>query len=46
MRVPLREVSLSNGESATLYDTSGPYTDPNTVIDIRRGLETLRTTIV
>ncbi len=43
LRVPMREVSLSNGESATLYDTSGPYTDPTTDIDVRRGLEALRT---
>ena len=28
LRVPMREVALSNGETATLYDTSGPYTDP------------------
>lgn len=43
IRVPMREVSLSNGESATLYDTSGPYTDPGADIDVRRGLEALRT---
>ena len=43
LRVPMREVSLSNGESATLYDTSGPYTDPTADIDVRRGLEALRT---
>ena len=38
IRVPMREVSLSNGESATLYDTLGPYTDPSADIDVRRGL--------
>lgn len=43
IRVPMREVALSNGESATLYDTSGPYTDPGADIDVRRGLEALRT---
>lgn len=43
LRVPMREVSLSNGESATLYDTSGPYTDPAADIDVRRGLVALRT---
>ncbi|MGZ5195568.1 MAG: phosphomethylpyrimidine synthase ThiC, partial [Ramlibacter sp.] len=43
LRVPMREVALSNGESATLYDTSGPYTEPDTVIDVRRGLPALRT---
>ena len=42
LRVPMREVALSNGESATLYDTSGPYTEPETVIDVRRGLPALR----
>jgi phosphomethylpyrimidine synthase len=43
LQVPMREVSLSNGESATLYDTSGPYTDPAAAIDVRRGLPALRT---
>ncbi|MDP3752181.1 MAG: phosphomethylpyrimidine synthase ThiC [Polaromonas sp.] len=43
IRVPMREVALSNGESATLYDTSGPYTDRGADIDVRRGLEALRT---
>jgi len=26
----------------TVYDTSGPYTDPDAVIDVKRGLERLR----
>jgi phosphomethylpyrimidine synthase len=43
LRVPMREVALSNGESATLYDTSGPYTEPQVVLDVRRGLPDLRT---
>ncbi len=38
MRVPVREVRLTNGETVSLYDTSGPYTDPAAVIDVRRGL--------
>ncbi len=42
LRVPLREVSLSNGETVTLYDTSGPYTDPSATIDVRSGLPTPR----
>jgi phosphomethylpyrimidine synthase len=42
VRVPMREVRLSNGETVTLYDCSGPYTDPDAVIDIRRGLATPR----
>jgi phosphomethylpyrimidine synthase len=38
LRVPMREVKLTNGEAVTLYDTSGPYTDPQAVIDVRKGL--------
>jgi phosphomethylpyrimidine synthase len=38
LRVPLREVALTNGEVVHLYDTSGPYTDPAAEIDVRRGL--------
>ena len=40
--VPMREISLTNGEHVTVYDTSGPYTDPTALIDLRRGLETVR----
>ncbi len=40
--VPMREISLTNGETVTVYDTSGPYTDPTALIDLRRGLETVR----
>ncbi|HSV69039.1 MAG TPA: phosphomethylpyrimidine synthase ThiC [Methylibium sp.] len=42
LRVPLREVALSNGETVSLYDTSGPYTDPTASIDVRRGLPGVR----
>ena len=42
LRVPMREVQLSNGEAVTLYDTSGPYTDPACDLDVRRGLPGLR----
>jgi phosphomethylpyrimidine synthase len=38
----MREVMLSNGDSMVLYDTSGPYTDPNVVADVRAGLPGLR----
>jgi phosphomethylpyrimidine synthase len=31
-------VELSNGEHLDLYDTSGPYTDPDAVIDLSGGL--------
>ena len=42
LRVPFREVAVhpSAGEPAlTLYDPSGPYTDPAATIDIKKGLE-------
>lgn len=42
LRVPMREVALASGETVTLYDTSGPYTDPASTIDVRRGLPPLR----
>ena len=41
LRVPFREVAIhpSAGEPPlTLYDPSGPYTDPGASIDIRKGL--------
>ena len=52
VRVPLREIALSptkgiRGETELnpplrVYDTSGPYTDPEAVIDLHRGLPELR----
>ncbi|MDP1655371.1 MAG: phosphomethylpyrimidine synthase ThiC [Hylemonella sp.] len=42
VRVPMREITQSNGEAITVYDTSGPYTDPQATIDVRRGLPALR----
>ncbi|MGW3291667.1 phosphomethylpyrimidine synthase ThiC, partial [Streptomyces sp. NPDC001002] len=42
LRVPVRQVHLTNGQSVTLYDTSGPYTDPFVDTDVRRGLAPLR----
>ncbi|GAA3651129.1 phosphomethylpyrimidine synthase ThiC [Lentzea roselyniae] len=38
IRVPFRRVELTNGEHVDLYDTSGPYTDDNAVIDVHSGL--------
>src|SRR5437764_12812132 len=41
VRVPLREIMLSEGAgepNLPVYDTSGPYTDPNVVIDVNAGL--------
>ncbi|MGB1222812.1 MAG: phosphomethylpyrimidine synthase ThiC, partial [Mycobacterium sp.] len=37
-RVPFRRVNLTNGEHLDLYDTSGPYTDDEAVIDLAAGL--------
>src|SRR5574337_1695274 len=37
-RVPFRRVNLTTGEHLDLYDTSGPYTDENAVVDLERGL--------
>ena len=42
LRVPVRDIALTNGEQVSVYDTSGPYTDPNAVIDVRRGLASVR----
>ncbi len=51
VRVPMREISQSDTPAAmgaetnppiTVYDTSGPYTDPSVKIDIRSGLAALR----
>ena len=45
IRVPFREVAVhpSAGEPpVTLYDPSGPYTDPSVTIDINRGLSRTR----
>ena len=41
LRVPFREVALhpsANEPPLTLYDPSGPYTDPDAIIDINEGL--------
>jgi phosphomethylpyrimidine synthase len=42
IRVPMREVALTNGELISLYDCSGPYTDPNVEIDVTKGLPAVR----
>ena len=42
LRVPVRRVHLTDGRTVTLYDTSGPYTDPHVDTDVRRGLPPLR----
>src|SRR5258706_16463299 len=51
VRVPMREISQSDTPAAFgaeanpplyVYDTSGPYTDPDAKIDIRAGLAPVR----
>jgi phosphomethylpyrimidine synthase len=45
LRVPMREITLhpSSGEApVTVYDSSGPFTDPAVKIDIERGIGRLR----
>lgn len=53
IKVPMRQISLSdtvdkfNGtteknEPVLVYDTSGPYTDPNIDIDVKKGLKPIR----
>jgi len=51
IRVPMREIAQSDTPASfgaeknppiVVYDTSGPYTDPDATIDIRRGLPALR----
>ena len=42
LRVPVRDIALTNGEQVSVYDTSGPYTDPTVQIDVRQGLPCLR----
>lgn len=39
LQVPMRSIDLSTGEQVVVYDTSGPYTDPNCPIDISTGLD-------
>ncbi|HBP3023966.1 phosphomethylpyrimidine synthase ThiC, partial [Pseudomonas aeruginosa] len=51
IRVPVREISLADTPTAFggeknppvfVYDTSGPYTDPEVRIDLRKGLPDVR----
>jgi phosphomethylpyrimidine synthase len=47
LRVPLREIrqtptKQTPNPSVFVYDSSGPYTDPGAVIDLRRGLPPVR----
>jgi len=42
VKVPFRDVALSDGSSFWVYDTSGPYTDADAAIDVQGGLPPLR----
>ncbi len=53
LRVPVREIALTpthhgmsrrnvDNPPLTVYDTSGPFTDPELTVDIRKGIEPLR----
>ena len=42
LNVPMREITLTNDETFTVYDCSGPYTDENAELDIMRGLPKTR----
>ncbi len=51
LRVPMRQISLyptrdwrgeTRNEPISIYDTSGPYTDPEAAIDLKKGLPKLR----
>ncbi|WP_439644867.1 phosphomethylpyrimidine synthase ThiC [Caldalkalibacillus mannanilyticus] len=51
LKVPMREIKLEDtrttfgeeeNEPVRVYDTSGPYTDPDYIVDIRAGLPALR----
>ncbi|MBL6445156.1 phosphomethylpyrimidine synthase ThiC [Fulvivirga sp. 29W222] len=53
IKVPMRKIGLHDtqdhttgemikNDSVTIYDTSGPYTDPNVDIDVNKGLPQLR----
>ncbi|MDH5232535.1 MAG: phosphomethylpyrimidine synthase ThiC, partial [Gammaproteobacteria bacterium] len=51
IQVPMREIAVSDTQtnqgieknpSITVYDTSGPYSDPTQHVDIRKGLTEIR----
>ena len=51
LRVPMREVTQTSTQTntgieenppITIYDTSGPYSDPNETVDLMQGLKPLR----
>ncbi len=42
IRVPARQITLTDGTAHVVYDTSGPYTDGEFAVDVARGLPPLR----
>ncbi|MGC4933378.1 phosphomethylpyrimidine synthase ThiC [Gordonia sp. DT30] len=42
LRIGQRRIHLTNGEHLDVYDTSGPYTDTDAVIDVDKGLPRTR----
>ena len=55
IRVPMREITLTDTPASygmeknsplPVYDTSGPYTDPNVTIDVRKGLPRIRVSMI
>ena len=42
VKVPMRQIDLTDGTNVTVYDTSGVYTDPSVDIDVHVGLADIR----
>ncbi len=42
IRVPIREIALSNDTKLGVYDTSGVFTDPSVEIDVGQGIPAIR----
>ena len=42
IRVPMREIALSNGACVAVYDTSGAYSDPAISTNVHQGLPPVR----
>src|SRR5690348_7664269 len=42
VRVPMRQIHLTDGTDFRVYDTSGPYTDPGMASDPHAGIAPLR----
>jgi phosphomethylpyrimidine synthase len=42
LRVPFRDISLKDNTSMRVYDTRGPWGDPESTCDVRMGLSPLR----